>query len=218
MKQAHAQTSPPRRRGRPRPEDTAAIGLHILSVAKKLFLREGYSGLIMEAVAAEADVSKPTLYARYPDKAHLFRAVVADRLDAWKGESVLESAPSKPRLQDGLVRFATIVLDLVFETEIGPFSLMVAAEAPRFPEVAETFWDLSIQHALSLLKRHITGAVDVVVSDRQAEAIACRLYEMLWGWHSFQVMRGGKPNAEERAAGACQCVQLLLHGALSPCG
>lgn len=54
-----------RQRGRPR---DPAIDDAILTATRELLLRVGYSGLSMEAIAARARVSKPTLYLRYPTK------------------------------------------------------------------------------------------------------------------------------------------------------
>src|SRR4051812_41795986 len=62
-----------RRRGRPR---DPAIDEAILSAARTLVVEIGYAALAMEAVAARARVSKPTLYLRYPTKGALvFEAV-----------------------------------------------------------------------------------------------------------------------------------------------
>ena len=57
-----------RQRGRPR---DPAINDAILTATRELILAVGYAGLSMEAVAARARVSKPTLYLRYPTKAAL---------------------------------------------------------------------------------------------------------------------------------------------------
>jgi AcrR family transcriptional regulator len=64
----------PRRRGRPRSEATDQA---ILEAALALMAREGYARMSVDAVAAEASVSKPTLYLRYPSKAALATAAVA---------------------------------------------------------------------------------------------------------------------------------------------
>lgn len=55
-------------RGRPR---DPAINAAILTATRELLTEVGYAGLSMEAVAARARVSKPTLYRRYPSKSVL---------------------------------------------------------------------------------------------------------------------------------------------------
>lgn len=60
-------------RGRPR---DPAINEAILTATRNLLVEVGYANLSMEAVAARAGVSKPTLYLRYPARAVLvFEAV-----------------------------------------------------------------------------------------------------------------------------------------------
>ena len=62
-----------RPRGRPR---DPAIDEAILTATRELLVDVGYAALSMEAVAARAGVSKPTLYRRYPTKvAVVFEAV-----------------------------------------------------------------------------------------------------------------------------------------------
>ncbi|MGD9696106.1 MAG: TetR/AcrR family transcriptional regulator [Thermoleophilia bacterium] len=73
---AHAADAPShsaRRAGRPRsPERDAAI----LDAALRLLSTEGYSRMTMDAVAAEAGVSKATIYLRHPGKADLATAAL----------------------------------------------------------------------------------------------------------------------------------------------
>jgi AcrR family transcriptional regulator len=64
----------PLRRGRPRSE---AADRAILEAALALMGRDGYARMSVDAVAAEAGVSKPTLYLRYPSKAALATAALA---------------------------------------------------------------------------------------------------------------------------------------------
>jgi AcrR family transcriptional regulator len=55
-------------RGRPRDQ---AIDTAILTAARELILELGHAGLSMDAVAARAGISKPTLYLRYPNRGAL---------------------------------------------------------------------------------------------------------------------------------------------------
>ncbi len=48
----------------------------VLDAAQHLFLRSGFRGTTMEAIAAEAGIAKPTLYAEFPDKVAVFSAVL----------------------------------------------------------------------------------------------------------------------------------------------
>jgi AcrR family transcriptional regulator len=70
---------PARPRGRPR---DPAIGDSILSAARQLLLDVGYTGLSMDAVAARAGVTKPTIYLRFPTKPVLIFEAVFGRTQA----------------------------------------------------------------------------------------------------------------------------------------
>lgn len=64
----------PRPPGRPRSEDADRA---ILVAALHLLARDGYDRTSIEAVAAEADVTRATVYRRYPTKADLIAAAVS---------------------------------------------------------------------------------------------------------------------------------------------
>lgn len=51
----------------------------LLDAAARLFVREGYSGLTMVALAAEAGVSRRLVYDHFPDLASLYEAFFDDR-------------------------------------------------------------------------------------------------------------------------------------------
>lgn len=59
--------------GRPRDPETEA---RILDVALRHLARDGYSRMSMDAIAAEAGASKPTLYRRWASKADLATAAI----------------------------------------------------------------------------------------------------------------------------------------------
>ncbi len=68
-----------RPRGRPAKADAAELTGRIVAVAARRFLDEGFEATSMDAVAAEAGISKRTLYARFRSKPLLLQAV-ADHL------------------------------------------------------------------------------------------------------------------------------------------
>lgn len=72
-------------RGRPRDPRTQRA---ILTAARKLLSTNGYDQISIESIAREADVSRPTVYRRWPSKAHVvFDAVFgwADNADVLEG-------------------------------------------------------------------------------------------------------------------------------------
>lgn len=63
-----------RERGRPRSPE---VDTEILRAALRIMGRSGYAGMSIEEVAAEAEVSRPTIYLRYAGKAELATAALA---------------------------------------------------------------------------------------------------------------------------------------------
>jgi AcrR family transcriptional regulator len=67
---------------RPRTKRAAHLGPErrrpqVLDAALELFLERGYEGTSMEAIATAAGVTKPVVYACFPGKEQLFRALLA---------------------------------------------------------------------------------------------------------------------------------------------
>ena len=67
--------------GRPRAADVGKLEDNIIAVAGELFLRHGFDGTSMDAIAEKARISKRTLYSRHADKSALFNTVIYDLLD-----------------------------------------------------------------------------------------------------------------------------------------
>lgn len=69
-----------RKKGRGRPR-SPEVDRNILGAVMKVMARSGYAGMSIEEVAAEAGVSRPTIYLRYPGKAELATAALASYRD-----------------------------------------------------------------------------------------------------------------------------------------
>lgn len=65
----------PRRAGRPRDD---AIDAVVLRAARELLSTDGYDRMTIDSVARAAGVTRPTVYRRWPSKAQLAIAAVAD--------------------------------------------------------------------------------------------------------------------------------------------
>jgi AcrR family transcriptional regulator len=68
------------------PSDTKRAA--VLHAALGLFLKHGLRGTSMEAIAAAAGIAKPTLYAYYPQKQAVFRAVAEHVIESWRTAAV----------------------------------------------------------------------------------------------------------------------------------
>ena len=84
MPQNHETAAPPARRGRPRDPERSR---RIMEAARNHFYAHGLERASVDAIAAEAGVSKMTIYSNFGSKEGLFEAVVQDRTDRVMGGS-----------------------------------------------------------------------------------------------------------------------------------
>src|SRR5689334_1832947 len=99
---------PPNKKAKPaapgRPKD-AGKGAAILETAKRLFLSQGYEGVSMDQIAAEAGVSKLTVYSHFGDKETLFAEAAKAYCDQQLPGSLFEPRPDLP-LRERLLQVA----------------------------------------------------------------------------------------------------------------
>ena len=109
----------------------------ILDAARRVFLREGYSAS-MDSVAAEAGVSKQTVYNHFGSKEGLFRAIV----DHVSGEllDVLVEGDARADPAATLEAIARRFLNLLLAPSYLALHRMLVAEAPRFPDLAREIY------------------------------------------------------------------------------
>ena len=142
--------------GRPR---SAAKGQAILQAARALFLREGYARTSMDAIAAEARVSKRTLYTHFADKDRLFRAVVEEstaevtrQLIALADRHLCGTGDLEQRLNAFGRAWAATDTD---SREHQSLVLLIVSEARHFPAIAQTWRELGPQAVHRALAGHL---------------------------------------------------------------
>lgn len=87
----------------------------VLKAAESLFLKHGLAGTSMESIATAARVAKPTLYAYYPQKQAVFRAVAGRMIEGWRHattQALDASGPLATRIAAILVAREKIALGL----------------------------------------------------------------------------------------------------------
>jgi TetR/AcrR family transcriptional regulator, mexJK operon transcriptional repressor len=135
-----------RRRGRP----SGSQGAELLAEARAVFLEHGFARTTMDAVAAQARISKTSLYQAHPSKDALFAAVVRD----WAARGRDAMRPHLDRflatddVRTGLLTLARVVQFGVLSPDVLRMRRLVASEAARFPDVAAGYlsdsWDRNI--------------------------------------------------------------------------
>ncbi|UAL11593.1 TetR/AcrR family transcriptional regulator [Caulobacter segnis] len=110
----------------------------ILGSARSLFLRQGYADAGMEVVARAAGVSTATLYAYFPSKADLFKAIVMETVSGIAAP-VREAVRVKGDARTRLTALACAYAAFFSRPDTRAMFRMVTAERRRFEDVAEYF-------------------------------------------------------------------------------
>ena len=186
----------------------------ILAAALGAFAERGFAATRLDDVARRAGVTKGTLYLYFPNKAELFKAVVAQAMvpSLERGEALLDAndAPAV-RLLDQVMRgWAELA-----RSPAGAIPKIVVSEAGNFPDIAQFYRAAVVDRGMALLRRVVRLGIDSgefrAVADIDAVVrclVAPLLLAMLWR-HSFGRHEPGgfDPDA------LCQAqLQLLLDG------
>lgn len=105
----------------------------ILSAATKLFMREGYA-VSVDMVAAEAGVSKQTVYSHFGSKEGLFRATFEETKRDLHGEL---KHPEAPRA--ALVDYGHATLRRVLSRESIAMQRLLIAQTSGFPDLVKLY-------------------------------------------------------------------------------
>jgi AcrR family transcriptional regulator len=115
----------------------------ILEAAAEVFCRQGFTGASIDEIAAEACVSRQTVYNHYREKENLFTAVVEDVMDRANAMlfTTLSTFPEEPdNLEDDLVSFAVRLSHNCICNQDGKFlRKLVQSEGERYPHLFETW-------------------------------------------------------------------------------
>jgi AcrR family transcriptional regulator len=205
---------PARAGGRPSHAAAAGIAGRIVAVAQSLFFTHGYGPTSIETIAKEAGISKRTFYARFENKAAIFRAVVNQLIGEIKPANVdgLFEGRSCAEILHGL---AQAILQASLNPQTLALQRLLIAEAPRFPELALV---MNEQGARREAIRRIAA-----ILAREAESGRLAVPDPLLAAEMFLQMVVGLPQRRalglgqamtqaELAAWGRSAVQVFLHG------
>jgi TetR/AcrR family transcriptional repressor of mexJK operon len=127
----------------------------ILDAATTVFSENGYVGANLDQVVAAAAVSKQTLYKQFTDKAGLFREIVLEignQVDA-----PFRDLPEPDAIEDVEEWIQTLALRFVrsvMDPQVQRVRRLVIAEAPRFPDVANAYWERGFHRLIATVADH----------------------------------------------------------------
>jgi len=125
----------------------------ILDAALRVFSLTGYSGATMDAVAAEAGLTKPTVYQYFPSKESLFSAMMIGKRDQML--DVFEH-PSAEGMVHDLYVFAWDYADTLMRPEMLSLARLIIGEVQRFPEIGRAYQASGPDHVLRGIMRYLS--------------------------------------------------------------
>lgn len=146
----------------------------ILDAALSVFAAEGYSGTSMDAIAAKAAVSKPTLYQYFGTKEQLFTEIML----AERNTMLLAFDHPGTDMVAELHHFAWHYADTVMRPEFLSLARLIIGEAQRFPEIGRAYQAAGPDRVLAGMITYLTHQRDAgKLTFDDAELAA----EDLWG-------------------------------------
>ncbi len=202
----------------PEPEALGARGTArreaMLAAALEVFVEHGYEGASIEEVMRRVGGSKASLYRYFGNKEGLFGDIIAARCEEFMQGFVLP-AQADDDIENTLTRIAERFVRVFLEPQRRELFRIMIAEMPRFPTLAQRFYEQGPARARKLLgdyfhRQHEAGRL--VCPD--PEFIATQFIEMVKANPQHRALLGFDPflpgrNVEQHIAGV---VRLFLHG------
>lgn len=154
--------TPKPQRGRPRDPER---GRRILEAAQKHFNEHGLERASVDAIAADAGVSKMTVYSNFGSKDGLFQAVVRDRTAAVVAEAPGAVALNPDKPEKALLAIGTRFLALARGDALGALRAVYGVAGAQ-PEACRAFYKegperANAELAVYLRRAHSAGTLKV---------------------------------------------------------
>lgn len=139
----------------------------VLEGARSVFMRDGFERANVDDIAAVSGVSKATLYSYFPDKRVLFVEVAKQECQRQADEA--EALVTLTAPPDCVLPLAARRIIEFFLSEFGRRVFRICiAEAERFPELGQNFYDSGPGLIRDRLATYLNGAVargELVIDD-----------------------------------------------------
>lgn len=115
----------------------------IMAAAARVFLQRGFPGTSVDDIAAEAGVSKRTVYNVFDDKEQLFRAIIGEAIATAErfSHDFAATTAEADDVEAALVSLARELAASVLSGRVVPLRRLLIGEASRFPEFAAEYYE-----------------------------------------------------------------------------
>lgn len=123
----------------------------LVAAALDLFVERGYAATRLDDVAAQAGVSKGTLYLYFSSKEELFKAVINESLVPFLDRSRAMSEAYEGTSEELLRLFVLNWWEQIGSTKLAGISKLMMAESGNFPDLAAFYHDEVIGRANAVM-------------------------------------------------------------------
>ncbi|MEM9563622.1 MAG: TetR/AcrR family transcriptional regulator [Actinomycetota bacterium] len=181
----------------------------ILRAASRRFGADGFAGVSMDELAAEAGVTKPTIYAHFGSKEALFETLIGDVIATSNG-GVMAMVETVDEVGEALFALASDRLDWLLSDDIIGLMRAASAEAIRRPDWAK---NLLAGFDVGAMERWLTDLDAAGVLSVDSPATASAVFAALTkGALFYPVLVAGQPITPkpERDALTREAVRIFL--------
>jgi len=167
----------------------------ILDAAQVLFLRHGYEGSSMDAIAQEAGVSKLTVYSHFTDKETLFCAAIEAKCETQLAQLFASPTDTPPsNLRAHLLEIAHSFQTLVESPESLAMHRLIISHAQTNPALSHLFYEATALRIINkmeqlLIRLDKAGQLDISHPRQAAE----HFFILLKGTRNLQLLVGYQP-------------------------
>jgi TetR/AcrR family transcriptional repressor of mexJK operon len=168
-----------------RPKDLAKRAA-ILDAAKRLFVLQGFDGVSMDQIAAEAGVSKLTVYSHFGDKDSLFAEAVRAHCEQGMPTRLFEPDPGVP-LRERLTDIGEAFFAMIMTPEAIAGHRILCSPQIATSHMPAMFWEAGpqrVQNAFTALLERRIAAGELEIDDPARAA-----------GHFFTLLKG-EPHAQ----------------------
>lgn len=131
----------------------------IFKIAGQQFLKNGYGGATMSAIAAASGGSKETLWRYFPNKEVLFAAYIEHATASFR-ERLAPNLNWEIPLEQALGDFAKRYIEEICSPESVELHRLAVSESARFPEIGKLFYERAPKATEELLAKFLEGQMN----------------------------------------------------------
>ena len=184
-----------------------------IKAATKLFLRNGYSATSMDMIAAEAGITKQTVYSHFSSKDALFTQMIV-ALCEQKPTTRKKVSQKNTSFEKSLFELGMAILDLITESKVLATTRLVISEAVRHPKLAQFYYDSGTQRLVQMIASFLDQQNDAGITNIENTASAASYFlSILKGQYYLRMILRVKPIPSEQAKEmhVRETVALFLH-------